>query len=50
MITLTHSIQKRTNFLITLTHSIQKGQMGQALIQRPRLHGRINGEWTRLKT
>jgi hypothetical protein len=45
MITLTHSIQKRTIFLITLTHSIQKGQMGQALIQMPRLHGRINGEW-----
>jgi hypothetical protein len=46
-ITLTHSIQKMTIFLITLTHSIQKGQMGQAIIQRPQLHiGRINGEWT----
>jgi hypothetical protein len=43
-----HSIQKRTNFLITLTHSIQKGKMGQAIIQRARLHiGRINGDqWT----
>jgi hypothetical protein len=35
---------KKDNFLITLNHSIQKRKMGQALIQRPQLHGWINGE------